>query len=480
MAYNHGVRVLESATRVSAPETTVAGLQVVIGTAPVNLSNDPAHCTNVPILVSSFEEAKAAVGYSDDFAKYTICEAVDASFRVAGVGPMVIINVLDPATHKTAVSEATHTPANGIVKLPDLGVIASTLVVKDGSDTLALDTDYTVEFDDDGYCIITLMDTHTSIKAAYDKLNPAGVTAADVIGSVNSSTGEEKGLECMRQIFPRCGVVPGLLIAPGWSDDPNVAAAMVAKCEGINGVFRCETILDLSTTEASNHVAVATAKATLGVSNPHADIIWPCVKINSKIYHGSSIKAAYTALSDIENDDVPYVSPSNIPVAIDGICTLAGAEIVLDESRANMINEVGVSTFNRFGTWLLWGNRTSAYPEATEARDTWFCCRRFFSWWGNRFILTYHNRVDNPANFRLIEAIVDDENIYGNSLVAEGKCAGAYISYGGEDGIDVDLIGGKVQFCQHLAPWTPAEDIVNVLEFDPSLFLSSETEGGEE
>jgi hypothetical protein len=150
----------------------------------------------------------------------------------------------------------------------------------------------------------------------------------------------------------------------------------------------------------------------------------------------------------------------------------------MDETQANIVNSYGISTFNRFGGWLLWGNRTAAYPGVTDVKEMWFCCRRFFSWWGNRFILAYHNRVDSPANFRLIEAIVDDENVYGNSLVAEGKCAGAYIEYREEDNSTEALLDGHVQFYQHLAPFTPAEDVLNVLEFDPSM-LSASFEGGE-
>lgn len=483
MAYNHGVRVLEASSAVVAPSMSTAGLQVVIGTAPVNMAEDPANCTNVPILVNSFEEAVAAVGYSDDFAKYTLCEAIDASFRVVGAAPLVLINVLDPATHNTAVSSKSYSVSGGQVKLEELGMIPSDLVVTSGETALVAGTDYVVSFDDDGYCILTFITEATSVSVTGKKLNPAAITAADIIGGVNSTTGKETGLEVIRQVFPKTGYTPGLIIVPGWSKNANVAAAMAAKCEGINGVFSCECIVDLdsSASGATVYTATKTAKESAGLVSPHMDVVWPCVKIGSKIYHGSVIKAAYTALNDAENDDVPYISPSNIPIDIDGICTEAGAEIILDEQQANIVNSYGISTFNRFGGWLLWGNRTAAYPDATDVKDMWFCCRRFFSWWANAFIKTYHDRVDSPLNFRLIESIVDDENVRGNALVAEGKCAGAYIEYREQDNSIDFLMDGKVQFYQHLAPFTPAEDILNVLAFDPELLTAAYTaEGGEE
>ena len=49
MAYNHGVRVKEQATSLVAPVTGTAGLQVIIGTAPVKPRSRPVQgnqCTD--------------------------------------------------------------------------------------------------------------------------------------------------------------------------------------------------------------------------------------------------------------------------------------------------------------------------------------------------------------------------------------------------------------------------------------------------
>lgn len=62
MAYNHGVRVKEQATSLVAPVTGTAGLQVIIGTAPVNLAADPYKATNVPMIAYSFSEAVEQTG----------------------------------------------------------------------------------------------------------------------------------------------------------------------------------------------------------------------------------------------------------------------------------------------------------------------------------------------------------------------------------------------------------------------------------
>lgn len=80
MAISHGFNKTEAATSVSAPVSVNSGLQVIVGTAPVNLLADPAAAVNTPLLANTFKEAAAAAGYSDDFAKYTLCDAISASF----------------------------------------------------------------------------------------------------------------------------------------------------------------------------------------------------------------------------------------------------------------------------------------------------------------------------------------------------------------------------------------------------------------
>ena len=144
MPYQHGVRVLEQATGVTAPITGTAGLQVVFGTAPVNLAKNPTGVTNKPVIAYTWQEAVDQLGYSDDWASYTLCEAMYASFKLFGVAPVIFVNVLDPATHKTEVSTAAELTVTSLqATLEVKGVLLSTVVVKSsssGSD-LTVDTD---------------------------------------------------------------------------------------------------------------------------------------------------------------------------------------------------------------------------------------------------------------------------------------------------------------------------------------------------
>ena len=125
------------------------------------------------------------------------------------------------------------------------------------------------------------------------------------MGGVDTGTGKETGLELVRQIYPKLGLTPGLLLAPGWSHDPVVAAALQAKTGKINGNFDCNTYLDIAadSTGATVYTAVKTAKEKLGASSNHAAVFWPKGAVGEKIYCLSAMAAAETAATDAANGD---------------------------------------------------------------------------------------------------------------------------------------------------------------------------------
>lgn len=480
MAYQHGVRVLEQPTSLVAPIEGTAGLQVVFGTAPINLADDPYSVTNVPVIAYSYAEAVKQLGFSYDFDKYTICQSIYANFMLMGVAPVIFVNVLDPAVHKKTNQAATVPVVNLQAVVKTTGILKKTVVVKNASATLTAGTDYELAFDNDGYLVITLTTSGAgaaaeSLTVTSDSIDPTAVDADDIIGGVNTETGKETGLEVVRHIYPKFGMTPGLLLAPGWSHDPDVGIVLAAKCEEINGYFTCECLIDVDSTSsgAKVYTKVKEVKEASGISSKHAYALWPCIAVGSRKFWYSAIMGALIAYTDAQNDDVPYLSPSNKLIGITGTVLADGTEVVLDQLQGNAVNGFGVTTAINNNGWRTWGNNTAAYPSSTDPKDRWFCCRRFFSWWGNSFILTYAQKVDDPANARLIESIIDSENIRGNAYVAQGKCAAAYIEFNEAENAATDIVNGKLTFHQHLAPFVPAEDILNTLEFDTDALVAA-------
>lgn len=475
--YNHGVRVKEEENAAASPVTGTTGLQVIFGTAPVNLAENPEAAVNTPVVCRSMQEAEKKLGYSSNFGSYTLCQSMYAGFKAFVVAPVVFVNVLDPARHKKDNGEHEYTIANGQVLLKEKGILKESVVIKTGENALAADEDYLLSFDTDGTLAVTMISEKamqaSAVKVTSASIDPSAVTDADIIGGYDAETSKEYGLEVIRQVYPKTGMAPGLIMAPGWSHKPEIAAVMIAKCQSINGVFVAECVLDLDTERAKKHTDVEQFKEENGYEDSHAIVLWPKVRVGSVQMYYSAIYGAMTAYADAVNDDVPNRSPSNYLIHVTAAVLADGTEVFMDRQQANMLNGIGVVTLVNEMGWRAWGNNTSAYPGTTDLKDRWINCRRMFSWMTNSLITTYHERVDDPADFRLIESICDSENIRLNSYVSAGKLAGGRIEYNEAENTVESVLNGQVVFRIYMAVFTPAEDILFVLKFDPAMLEES-------
>lgn len=479
----HGVYILEEGTALTAPITSGSSIQVVIGTAPVHMVEDPATVVNVPILANSAAEAMAALGYVDDFKNFTLCQTMYATNNLFQVSPVVYINVLDPSKHNKAMETESVEVELLQAKITEKGVIPSMLTLQNGDQTLVAGTDYTTEFDTDGSLLINLISGGKgqgaqTLTVSGKVVDPSVVTKTDIIGSYNVASGKETGMELIRQVYPKLGVVPGLLLAPGWSQEPEVGIALAAKAANINGVFKAMAIIDIDTATATKYTDVKEAKENSGFTSEFCYPLWLCFRVGDYIFAGSAVAAALIAYTDASNDDVPSISPSNKLLGVTGTCLADGTEINLDQDQANVVNSYGVATALNMNGWKLWGNYTGAYPSSTDPKDIWFPVRRMFNWQGNNFILSYFDKVDDPMNQILIESVVDSENIRC-AAYAPDKWAGASIQYLKGDNPDTDILAGRMTFRQSIAPYTPAQEINNILSYDTALLSSTLTAGGE-
>ncbi len=470
MAMEHGVYINEIENNIPVAKEAVGGALVVFGTAPVHLTEDPGAAVNKPVLCRSITEARKQLGYNEDFEKYTLCQSMKMNFLEYGVGPVVFVNVLDPARHKKSFADqALDVEKNQAVLTLD-GVLMDTVRVKVGETELQPDTDYILSRDGE-HIRITLIGEKASSSVAVlsvsgDQLDTGKVTDFDVIGGYDEDTGAESGIELVRQIYPLFGMPPGLLIAPGFSHHKAVGAVLQAKCEGINGCFRCETVLDLDTETCRKISEVCEVKKTAGYSDRHANVVWPMGMRDGLPVYGSAIVAAATMATDADNGDIPNVSPSNKEARIDAAVLADGTEVLNDYARANEVNAAGVTTFLNADGWKVWGNYSAAYPQKSAMNAKFWNIRRFFTWHGNNFIMNNLPRIDSTANPKLLESICDEENIRCNGYVAAGVCASAGIEFRAEDNTNETLLEGKLVFRQKLGVYPPAQTIVNSLEYD--------------
>lgn len=591
MAYNHGVKVSEKPTSILPPVSVSAGVPFIVGTAPVNMSDESN--VNKPVLCSSYAEAVAAFGYMPPVAdasglkkyEYTISEFIYSQFALFGASPVIIVNVLDPAKHKQAASATSIIlGADGSAVIEESGVILSSLLIgedipaeaasgsyegtetleveavtagaagngirilfnkngntvtvslwpgehshidkiinleegdtsisasqlngltevsdyvtfdgalavadirvgigveinlsggADGSSAYVLGTDYEAAFDDDGYLVITALKDGDSFRVPVDtdipfsaqKLNPAAVTANDVVGGVDVQ-GNKSGFELVDECFPRFRIVPGLLLAPGFSSSATLAAVMAAKAANINQEFSAIALIDAPTDSVKLYSAVPEWKNNNNVVDPRQIVCWPLVALDDVVFHLSTQLAGVIDITDSQNDDVPYVSPSNHNINATASVLADGSEVWVAPDTGAYLNGQGVVTaINFIGGWKAWGNRTACYPGNTDAKDAFIPIKRMFSWIGNTLVQTFWSQVDAPLNRRLIDTIVDSANLWLNGLEARQYIIGGRVEFNPDENPAQDLLDGIARFHVYVTPASPAHEIDFILEYDPA------------
>lgn len=483
MAVSHGFNLTEATTSVSAPVQVSSGLQIIVGTAPVNQLANPAAAVNTPLYVSTYKEAVAAVGWSSDFAKYTLCEAISANFQVVGTAPIVVINVLDPKNkkHITALDETSVQVNDGVAEIDKVGILLEKLVVKKDTTTLTADVDYIASFNDDGTVSLALIiggagDGATTLTVSGSILDASKVTADDIVGGVNAATGAETGLEVVRQVYPKLSKAPGILLAPRFSKNAQACAALQAKCRKINGLFNavCFIDLDCSADGAQKYTDVAEQKTKQTATSREAYALWLYVKVGETVYSGSSMAAAATVYNDSQNGDRPVASPSNVTVPISAACLEDGTEVLMDQEQGTFLNDQGIATFIRSGTdFVIWGNETAAYPKNTDPKDAFLCIRRFFNYAWTSFVLDNMSKLDKPMNPKRLQSIIDSENMKGSKYVSEEACASYRIVADTEKNTAAELVAGHYHFYLYCTPFPPLKQMNVTMEYEASSLVTA-------
>jgi phage tail sheath protein FI len=471
--FPHGVSWADVPTSVISPVQANVGLNVVFGSAPLHLNKNGKSFVNVPRIYNRYEDAVAELGYSKDWDKFDICEHMDACFVEFGVFPVVYVAVNDPDAGATALAPKPLTLVGGQVDSQE-ELIAWSVVVKDEAGTVPYEegVDYLLTLSKNNTWVITRVASGaiplpTSIVTLEgQKPGATALTAADIIGGIDISTGKRTGLEVIEDVFQKTGQVPGVIVCPKFSSDPLVAAAMEAKCENINGCFACTCLIDVDTTAASG---VQTAQDVHQWKQDN-NIVFPrqqCLfgmpalvgSTDKKKFHFSSQQGPLLQWTDAyRGGGLPYHSPSNKPLRMNALLLDDDTELDMHLLDANMLNSQGVITaLNWIGGWRSWGNRTAAFPSNTDVKDMFIPVRRMFDYIGNTVVLTIWQKVDEPGNRRLIDAIVNSLQLWLDGLSNSEALLGARIEFNQSENPTTELLNGHYIFHIFIAVPTPAE-----------------------
>ena len=436
MAYKHGAYGEIAASKVTDAKQS-AVVAAYIGTAPINLIRGYAEkdLVNMPIKVANMSDTQSKLGYSADWEAFTLCEAFAEHFdnTVGNVGPIYVVNVLDPDTHKAAQNTSTELAfTNKRAEFESSDIILDTFAIADKVEG----KDYSLEYNfAKGTVVVKLLkdDAGTALQCSYDTVDASAVEAADIIGQTTAD-GEYIGLHALKLIYQHHNAVLNLLAAPGWSQIPAVYSAMVSIVQKLNGHWDGFVNADIPLEDekgAIDTIEKALAwEAANGYTSEFSKVYWPMVKDGSgSVFHLSTVGQATMLRVDLSHDSVPFESPSNKEI-------MATAQFFgetaknkgFDQQTANTLNEKGITTACFWGgQWVLWGPHTAAYiyNGSMDARAIFDVNIRMLMYITNSFQLDHGTKIDQPMTPQDKDTILNDEKQKLDTLTGIGALIGS-------------------------------------------------------
>jgi len=494
-SFNHGVRTNQLPTSLLPSVRCESAVVMAFGTAPIHRLKGDALLKSKPgniVLCNTYAEAVSQLGVdavNDDFQKWGLSEVAFSQFFLHNVSPVIFANLFDPDVHKTTISIIPNNSSSGeqLGFDGDIGQLEHGDII--GSVTITgyvEDTDFSVDYITgevfvaaDGSLADALINNPSlKVQAGYTYADPAKVTVSECEGGYDNETGKSTGIELVESAFPKFRKVPNILIAPNFSRDATIAMLLAAKTQNINGVFNAIAIADIPDYNDATIYPIPKEPVTAYMNVPayknannlvseNLYLCYPRLKVGERVMNMSTQAASLMGKVDSMNGGIPYVSPSNKNLQCQGT-VIGNEEVLFSLAQGNDLNGNGVVTaINFYGGWVLWGNRTACYPANLDVKDSFISSRRMLSWYGNRLILQWFSKVDNPMNNRLIQSILNSEAYFISSLKSFGSLLGGEIVFAPEDNLITDLMDGKIAFHIYLGLVMPAEYIRFDMEFDP-------------
>lgn len=487
----HGVSTNYKDT-VPRPVTVVpSAIILLVGTAPTyKLAsaadaslNDPVRC------ISDLDDTKY---FGAKTAGFSIPCALDA-IRDNGGGTVEVVNVWNPATHKTTAQAISYTlPTTGTLAdkvqlekvtgtAPSQTKVAGTaaegltgtFTVTDntGATTYVANTDYTIDLVTGVLTRKTggAISSGATVKVTYTYADPSKVTSSDIIGAVVS--GDRTGLQAGLDVFALRGYKPKIIICPGFSELTTVATEMGVLAEKLQAYYLLDAPVNATRDEAVAGRAGTAPVSNFGTASRRAVLCYPRVKDSENLLQPFSQYVA-GVMANTDANFGYWWSPSNKDIqGITGTEVRLTADFTDANTDVNALNAAGIVTiYNNFGTgFKTWGNRSALYPTDTTPLNFINVGRTLdiFHESLQRASLPF---VDRPINDALIDAI----EATGNGFIREQVLLGALIEgsrlfYLPSNNPATQLAAGKIVFSISLMIPTPAEHIVYESTLDINL-----------
>lgn len=484
--YKHGAYgVIQAVGSRVADESQ--GAIVYVGTAPVHNVEGGANNVNKPIVVNNIAEARKYFGYSDEWDKYTLCEAMHVHLENKGVGPLVFINVLNPATHKASdAGTVSKTPENGRVTIPAAqDIILDSVVVKSNNTAKIKGTDYAIAYNIEKKTItiseLTAGALGTSaLTITYNTVDASTVTAADVIGT-SDGLGLNTGLFAVKNVYQITGYIPAYLAAPGFSSVPAVHAAMYQNSVKVNGHWDVYMFVDLPIVNDDDPLTLDTAKTyknSNGYTKENETVFFPLAQgTDGKIYHLSVLAAANFQELLLAQDGIPYKTASNTDCSLIENLYLGASNTgrVYDDSIINeKLNKNGIASAAYVGgRWAIWGCHSADYDQ--ENGDQINVAET------NRMMLYYisndfqHRRtpdVDKPMTANDLQTIIAEEQTRVDALLNIGALTRGVVTLNADAQARSDIMKGDYSFLFDITTTPLAKSLTAIVNWTDEGFVT--------
>lgn len=484
--YKHGAYgVIQAVGSRVADESQ--GAIVYVGTAPVHNVEGGANNVNKPIVVNNIAEARKYFGYSDEWDKYTLCEAMHVHLENKGVGPLVFINVLNPATHKASdAGTVSKTPENGRVTIPAAqDIILDSVIVKSDNTTKIKGTDYAIAYNIEKKTItiseLTAGALGTSaLTITYNTVDASAVTAADVIGT-SDGLGLNTGIFAIKNVYQLTGYIPAYLAAPGFSSVPAVHAAMYQNSVKVNGHWDVYMFVDLPIMNSETPLTLDTAKTYKngnGYTKENETVFFPLAQgTDGKIYHLSVLAAANFQELLLAQDGIPYKTASNTDCSLIENLYLGASNTgrVYDDSIINeKLNKNGIASAAYVGgRWAIWGCHSADYDQDNgdqiNVAET------------NRMMLYYisndfqHRRtpdVDKPMTANDLQTIIAEEQTRVDALLNIGALTRGVVTLNADAQARSDIMNGDYSFLFDITTTPLAKSLTAIVNWTDEGFVT--------
>ena len=451
--YLHGVETIQVENGPRPVKVVKSAVIALIGTAPVGSVNTLVQCLS----------EKDAAAFGSQQPGFTIPQALDAIYD-HGAGTVLVINVLDPALHKTEITDEaiTFDKATGKASLANPAVSSLVLTSGDGAQTFTEGEDYQLDaLSGEVSRVGSGIAAGATVKGRYTFADPTQVTAADIIGAVNAA-GNRTGMQLLNDSFNLFGYLAKILIAPVFCTQNSVSTELIAMAEKLSAVTYIDAPIGTTFAQA---LAGRGPEGTINfnTSSDRVRLCYPHVKVYDPVTNSERLEPlsqrAAGLRAKVDLDKGYWWSSSNQEImGITGIERQLSAMIDDPQSEVNLLNEQGITTvFSSYGSGLrLWGNRMAAWPTVTHMRN-FENVRRTADVLDES--LRYFNQqyIDQPITQALIDAIMESVNAFGRKLIGDGALLGFNCWYDPARNSETELAAGHLLLSYKFSPPPPLE-----------------------